>query len=75
MVPNLFKYVTTWRYYKYTLQNFFSKLRFPLELQAILAGQSGCYFLPPEKVSLLAHATVVGGYNNGAYYLKKHIII
>lgn len=62
---------TVIRYRNWTLQDLFDRLDFPPELQAILAGQAGCYFLPPDQVSLLAHAVVAAGYDAGAYYPER----
>ncbi|MBL4686447.1 MAG: NAD(P)/FAD-dependent oxidoreductase, partial [Nannocystaceae bacterium] len=41
-------------------------------LQAILAGQSGDYLLPPGEVSFLLHVSLVVNYDRGAYYPEKH---
>ncbi|NNC75473.1 MAG: NAD(P)/FAD-dependent oxidoreductase, partial [Acidimicrobiia bacterium] len=56
----------------WTLQRYFDQVKMPSRLQAVLAGQAGDYLLPPERVSLLLHVALVGGYDRGAYYPEKH---
>ncbi|MEM6994304.1 MAG: NAD(P)/FAD-dependent oxidoreductase [Myxococcota bacterium] len=60
------------RYRNWTLQRFYDHIKMPASLQAILAGQSGDYLLPPESVSLVLHASLVINYDRGAYYPVKH---
>ncbi len=60
------------RYRTWTLQRFYDSLGMPRRLQAVLAGQSGDYLLPPERVSLLLHVSLVAAYDRGAYYPEKH---
>jgi phytoene dehydrogenase-like protein len=60
------------RYQRWTLQRLYDHLQLPLRLQAVLAGQSGDYLLPPDEVSLLLHVALVRGYDRGAYYPRKH---
>ncbi len=60
------------RYRNWTLQRFYDHVGMPLKLQAILAGQSGDYLLPPEEVSLILHVSLVVNYDRGAYYPEKH---
>jgi len=60
------------RYRTWTLQRFYDHLGMPQRLQAILAGQSGDYLLPPERVSLLLHVSLIAAYDRGAYYPEKH---
>lgn len=60
------------RYRRATLQALYDDLEMPPHLQAILAGQSGDYLLPPAEVSLLLHVALIRGYDRGAYYPKKH---
>lgn len=65
------------RYLGWTLQDLFDLLGFPRPLQLILAGQSAIFFMPPSKLSLLAHAVGVGSYNAGAFVPEKsfgHVI-
>lgn len=59
------------RYLGWTLQDFFDLLGFPEPLQLILAGQSLIFCLPPQRLSLLAHAAGVSSYNSGAYVPKQ----
>lgn len=40
------------------------------QVQAIMAGQSGDYGLPPSRVSASLHAGLVNHYFHGAYYTK-----
>jgi all-trans-retinol 13,14-reductase len=42
------------------------------KLQAVLAGQSGDYALPPQEIALITHASLVGDYAAGAYYPQHH---
>jgi all-trans-retinol 13,14-reductase len=44
----------------------------PQLLQAVLAGQSGDYLLPPNEVSFLLHVSLADSYGRGAYYPQKH---
>ncbi|MEM6925508.1 MAG: NAD(P)/FAD-dependent oxidoreductase [Myxococcota bacterium] len=60
------------RYRRWTLQRVFDRLGVPSRLQVVLAGQSGDYLLPPERVPFLLHAAVVCAYNRGAYYPERH---
>jgi all-trans-retinol 13,14-reductase len=60
------------RYRSWTLQRLYDHLGLPQRLQAVLAGQSGDYLLPPERVSLLLHVALIAGYDRGAYYPEKH---
>lgn len=56
------------RYLKWTLQDLFDQLGFPVELRLILAGQSAIFWAPPRDLSLVVHAGGVGSYDQGAYY-------
>ena len=49
------RYAALIRYLGWTLQDYFDLLRFPPELQLILAGQSAIFFLPPKQLSLIVH--------------------
>ncbi|MCB9560271.1 MAG: NAD(P)/FAD-dependent oxidoreductase [Kofleriaceae bacterium] len=60
------------RYQRWTLQQLYDHVAMPRRLQAVLAGQSGDYLLPPAEVSLLLHVALVRGYDRGAYYPEKH---
>ncbi len=61
-------------YSSWTLQKLFDHVHMPLHLQAVLAGQSGDYLLPPRDVSLLLHVSLVTLYDRGAYYPKHHYV-
>ncbi|MBI4820703.1 MAG: NAD(P)/FAD-dependent oxidoreductase [Deltaproteobacteria bacterium] len=67
-----FRFPKLLKYRNATLQELYDEVAMPAELQAVLAGQSGDYLLPPEKVSLLLHVALIVGYDNGAYYPEKH---
>lgn len=60
------------RYRTWTLQRLYDHLGMPRRLQAVLAGQAGDYLLPPERVSLLLHVSLVSSYDSGAYYPERH---
>lgn len=56
----------------YTLQDLYDQVGLSPKLQALLAGQSGDYALPPKDISLMTHASLVSDYAEGAYYPKHH---
>ncbi|MCO6457692.1 MAG: NAD(P)/FAD-dependent oxidoreductase [Pirellulaceae bacterium] len=56
------------KYIRWTLQDLFDQLDFPLALRLILAGQSAIFWMPPRDLSLLVQAGGVGSYDQGAYY-------
>jgi all-trans-retinol 13,14-reductase len=56
----------------WTLQDLYDWAGLSKQLQAILAGQSGDYALPPAEIALLTHTSLVGDYAEGAYYPKHH---
>lgn len=60
------------RYRGWTLQDLYDSVSMPPRLQAVLAGQCGDYFLPPERVAFLIHAALVSNYDRGAYYPERH---
>jgi phytoene dehydrogenase-like protein len=60
------------RHRNWTLQRLYDHVGMPQRLQAVLAGQSGDYLLPPEQVSLPLHVALTDNYGRGAYYPKKH---
>ncbi|HUY88000.1 MAG TPA: NAD(P)/FAD-dependent oxidoreductase [Pirellulales bacterium] len=64
--PNRYSHII--RYLKWTLEDLFDELRFPVELRLILAGQSAIFWSPPRDLSLVVQAGGVGSYNQGAYY-------
>ena len=55
-----------------TLQDLYDRVGLSPKLQAVLAGQSGDYALPPEEISLFTHAIVAADYAEGAYYPRHH---
>lgn len=67
-----FRFPNLLRYRHWTLQRLYDDLQMPRLLQAVLAGQSGDYLLPPEQVSLLLHVSLIDNYGRGAYYPRKH---
>ncbi|BAZ33192.1 FAD dependent oxidoreductase [Cylindrospermum sp. NIES-4074] len=56
----------------WTLQDLYDYVGLSPKLQAILAGQSGDYALPPNQIALLTHTSLVWDYSEGAYYPKHH---
>jgi all-trans-retinol 13,14-reductase len=56
----------------WTLQDLYDHIGLPLQLQALLAGQSGDYALPPGEIALITHTSLVWDYSEGAYYPKHH---
>jgi all-trans-retinol 13,14-reductase len=59
-------------YRQATLADVYDACKMPPRLRAILAGQSGDYLLPPERVSFILHVALVNGYDRGAYYPRNH---
>jgi all-trans-retinol 13,14-reductase len=57
---------------KWTLQDLYDRIGLSPKLQALLAGQSGDYGLPPSEIALLTHASLVSDYAEGAYYPQHH---
>ncbi|MBD2296060.1 NAD(P)/FAD-dependent oxidoreductase [Anabaena sphaerica FACHB-251] len=56
----------------WTLQDLYNHVGLSPKLQAILAGQSGDYALPPNDIALITHTSLVWDYSEGAYYPKHH---
>jgi all-trans-retinol 13,14-reductase len=56
----------------WTLQDLYDAAGLSPKLQAILAGQSGDYALPPQEIALLTHTSLVWDYSQGAYYPTHH---
>ncbi|HEY9596611.1 MAG TPA: NAD(P)/FAD-dependent oxidoreductase, partial [Cyanophyceae cyanobacterium] len=64
-----------WHLFKrrtWTLQDLYNYVGLSPKLQAVLAGQSGDYALPPAEIALFTHTSVVWDYSEGAYYPKHH---
>lgn len=66
------KYWNLFRKQNWTLQDLYNNLGLSPKLQAVLAGQSGGYALPPNEIALLTHTSFVWDYSEGAYYPKYH---
>lgn len=66
------KYFHLFRKRNWTLQDLYNYVGLSPKLQAILAGQSGDYALPPQEIALLTHTSLVWDYSQGAYYPKHH---
>lgn len=56
----------------WTLQDLYDHVHLSPKLQAVLAGQSGDYALPPNEIALITHTALVWDYSEGAYYPKHH---
>ncbi|MGK7948112.1 MAG: phytoene desaturase family protein [Xenococcaceae cyanobacterium] len=56
----------------WTLQDLYDRIGLSPKLQALLAGQSGDYGLPPSEIALITHTSLVWDYSEGAYYPKYH---
>ncbi len=56
----------------WTLQDLYDRVGLSLKLQALLAGQSGDYALPPNEIALITHTALAWDYSEGAYYPKHH---
>ena len=55
-----------------TLQDLYDRIGLSPKLQALLAGQSGDYALPPSEIALITHVSLIWAYSEGAYYPKYH---
>lgn len=66
------KYLNLFLKRNWTLQDLYNHIRLSPKLQALLAGQSGDYALPPEEIALLTHTSLTWDYSEGAYYPKHH---
>lgn len=56
----------------WTLQDLYDHVGLSPKLQALLAGQSGDYGLPPNQIALITHTSLVYDYSEGAYYPQHH---
>lgn len=56
----------------WTLQDLYDRTGLSPKLQALLAGQSGDYGLPPSEIALITHTSLVWDYSEGAYYPQHH---
>jgi all-trans-retinol 13,14-reductase len=66
------KYWNLFQKRNWTLQNLYNHVGLSPKLQAVLAGQSGDYALPPNEIALLTHTSLVWDYSEGAYYPQHH---
>ncbi|MEB3293654.1 MAG: NAD(P)/FAD-dependent oxidoreductase [Synechococcales bacterium] len=66
------KYLHLFHRRDWTLQDLYDQTGLSPKLQALLAGQSGDYALPPNQISLISHTALVSDYAEGAYYPKHH---
>jgi len=56
----------------WTLQDLYDRAGLSPKIQALLAGQSGDYGLPPSEIALITHTSLVWDYSEGAYYPQHH---
>jgi all-trans-retinol 13,14-reductase len=56
----------------WTLQDLYERVGLSSKLQALFAGQSGDYGLPPSEIALIPHTSLVWDYSEGAYYPQHH---
>ncbi len=66
------KYFNLFQKRHWTLQDLYNHVGVSPKLQALLAGQSGDYALPPKEIALLTHTALVWDYSEGAYYPQDH---
>jgi all-trans-retinol 13,14-reductase len=66
------KYWELFSHRHWTLQNLYDQVGLSPKLQALLAGQSGDYGLPPREIALITHTSLVSDYAQGAYYPRYH---
>lgn len=66
------KYWNLFQKRTWTLQDLYDQVGLSPKLQALLAGQSGDYALPPNEIALITHTSLVWDYAEGAYYPKHH---
>lgn len=55
-----------------TLQQMFDAFHLSREVQAVLSANAGDFLAPPNKLSWLLYAALMGAYGTGAYYPTKH---
>jgi phytoene dehydrogenase-like protein len=66
------KYLNLYKKRTWTLQDLYNHVGLSPKLQALLAGQSGDYALPPNQIALITHTSLVWDYSEGAYYPRHH---
>ncbi|VEP12351.1 All-trans-retinol 13,14-reductase [Hyella patelloides LEGE 07179] len=66
------KYWNVFTKRNWTLQDLYDRVGLSPKLQALLAGQSGDYALPPSEIALISHTSLVWAYSEGAYYPQHH---
>ena len=65
-------YPSLMRYKNATVQDLFDTCGVSIEAQTVLSAQAGDLMLPPNKLSMLFYAGLLGGYGRGAYAPTKH---
>ncbi len=60
------------KYRNKTLQQLFDECGLSRESRAVLCANAGDFMLPPERLSVLMYAALMGGYGTGAYYPTRH---
>lgn len=71
-IPKLWsiRHILKWRFK--TQQDLFDHCGISKEAQAVLSANAADLMEPPESLSVIAYASLMTGYNSGAYYPKKH---
>jgi len=70
MLGYLLKHPALLKYARLPYQTLLDEVTSDVRLQAVLAGQSGTYVLPPARASVLIALLVLDHYLDGAYYPK-----
>lgn len=60
------------KYRNKTVQEVFDQYKLPQKIQTVLIANAGDLGSPPNQLSILAYAGLMGGYNTGAYYPTRH---
>lgn len=68
----LLRYWNLFQKRHWTLQDLYDRIGLSPKVQAILAGQSGDYALPPNQIALITHTSLTWDYSEGAYYPTHH---
>ncbi len=55
-----------------TLEQTFEAFHLSREVRAVLSANAGDFMLPPERLSVIMYAALMGGYGTGAYYPTRH---
>ncbi|MEX1012701.1 MAG: NAD(P)/FAD-dependent oxidoreductase [Waddliaceae bacterium] len=67
-----YRFYSLIKYQNKTLQDVFDECELSQPVQAILSANSGDFGSPPNELSIFAYVCLFCGYNEGAYYPKKH---